>query len=135
MAKNVNRTVRLQWKLDTIKNCIYLQCMLLVLTFDIAFSSVWIMSGNSYKNYHIIYLVNCKVINKLRISILDYSRYQFHEFSVLFLFLARNLGLTCKNRHVCNLLFLEIISNTTKFEYVPNYRVLQFKKVESTSFH
>ena len=24
---NVNRTVRLQWKVDTIKNCIYLQCM------------------------------------------------------------------------------------------------------------
>ena len=26
MAKNVNRTARLQWKVDTIKNCIYLQC-------------------------------------------------------------------------------------------------------------
>ena len=27
MAKNVNRTARLQWKVDTIKNCIYLQCI------------------------------------------------------------------------------------------------------------
>ena len=26
MAKNVNRTARMQWKVDTIKNCIYLQC-------------------------------------------------------------------------------------------------------------
>ena len=26
MVKNVNRTARLQWKVDTIKNCIYLQC-------------------------------------------------------------------------------------------------------------
>ena len=26
MAINVNRTVRLQWKWDTIKNCTYLQC-------------------------------------------------------------------------------------------------------------
>ena len=26
MAKNVNRTARLQWKVDTIKDCIYLQC-------------------------------------------------------------------------------------------------------------
>ena len=25
-ARDVNRTVRLQWKVDTIKNCIYLQC-------------------------------------------------------------------------------------------------------------
>ena len=29
MAKNVNRTARLQWKVDTIKNCIYLQCIVL----------------------------------------------------------------------------------------------------------
>ena len=28
MVKNVNRTARLQWKVDTIKNCIYLQCTL-----------------------------------------------------------------------------------------------------------
>ena len=28
MVKNVNRTARLQWKVDTIKNCIYLQCFL-----------------------------------------------------------------------------------------------------------
>ena len=28
MVKNVNRTARLQWKVDTIKNCIYLQCIL-----------------------------------------------------------------------------------------------------------
>ena len=27
MVKNVNRTARLQWKLDTIKKCIYLQCI------------------------------------------------------------------------------------------------------------
>ena len=27
MVKNVNRTARLQWKVDTIKNCIYLQCI------------------------------------------------------------------------------------------------------------
>ena len=27
MTKNVNHTARLQWKLDTIKNCIYLQCI------------------------------------------------------------------------------------------------------------
>ena len=27
MVKNVNRTARLQWKVDTIKNCIYLQCV------------------------------------------------------------------------------------------------------------
>ena len=26
MVKNVNRTARLQWKVDTIKKCIYLQC-------------------------------------------------------------------------------------------------------------
>ena len=26
MVKNVNCTARLQWKVDTIKNCIYLQC-------------------------------------------------------------------------------------------------------------
>ena len=26
MVKNVNRTARLQWKVDTIKNCKYLQC-------------------------------------------------------------------------------------------------------------
>ena len=26
MVKNVNRTARLQWKVDTIKNCIYLKC-------------------------------------------------------------------------------------------------------------
>ena len=26
MALNVNRTTKLQWKLDTIKNCTYLQC-------------------------------------------------------------------------------------------------------------
>ena len=26
MAKNVNRTARMQWKVDTIKSCIYLQC-------------------------------------------------------------------------------------------------------------
>ena len=26
MVKNVNRTARLKWKVDTIKNCIYLQC-------------------------------------------------------------------------------------------------------------
>ena len=26
MVKNVNRTARLQWKVDTIKNCICLQC-------------------------------------------------------------------------------------------------------------
>ena len=29
MAKNVNRTARMQWKVDTIKNCIYLQCGLI----------------------------------------------------------------------------------------------------------
>ena len=28
MVKNVNRTARLQWKVDTIKNCKYLQCSL-----------------------------------------------------------------------------------------------------------
>ena len=27
MAKNVNCTARLQWKVDIIKNCIYLQCI------------------------------------------------------------------------------------------------------------
>ena len=27
MVLNVNRTTKLQWKLDTIKNCTYLQCM------------------------------------------------------------------------------------------------------------
>ena len=26
MVKSVNRTARLQWKVDTIKNCKYLQC-------------------------------------------------------------------------------------------------------------
>ena len=30
MAQNVNRTARLQWKVDTIKNCIYLQCSISV---------------------------------------------------------------------------------------------------------
>ena len=28
MVKNVNRTARLQWKVDTIKKCKYLQCRL-----------------------------------------------------------------------------------------------------------
>ena len=27
MAKNVNRTARMQWKVDTIKNCIYLHAV------------------------------------------------------------------------------------------------------------
>ena len=31
MVKNVNRTARLQWKVDTIKNCIYLQCGVVIL--------------------------------------------------------------------------------------------------------
>ena len=26
MAKNINRTAKMQWKVDTIKKCIYLQC-------------------------------------------------------------------------------------------------------------
>ena len=31
MAINVKRTARLQWKVDTIKNCTYLQCSLFLL--------------------------------------------------------------------------------------------------------
>ena len=34
MVKNVNHAARLQWKVDTIKNCIYLQCgLILIKTF------------------------------------------------------------------------------------------------------
>ena len=32
MAKNVNRTARMQWKVDTIKNCIYLPCGKMIIT-------------------------------------------------------------------------------------------------------
>ena len=31
MVKNVNCTARLQWKVDTIKDCIYLQCGVCIL--------------------------------------------------------------------------------------------------------
>ena len=33
MAKNVNSTARLQWKVYTIKNCIYLQCTILFIRY------------------------------------------------------------------------------------------------------